>query len=265
MNYSQKSRMEMLLGCWGILPIPVSNTTRFSHVVESVRRRGNDFIGTVKLIPEGAGKIAKAILDAGGNLGFSTKSIGEVERHKDGYDVIKPGLKIHSIDLVGEPSSGEFAKALSESIMSESLSVEDSALAIKILHESLAYSHLDKWGHGLRQQQEKMDMSGMWDNLFAGHEGFPSTKNSKMAIKSFIDRMNDEEAEKFAQLMGLQTDPNYAPDQEGMNYEILKYLDLIKDPIERRKAKDAFWGARNDKIRRQRAMAFLSLLGKYNN
>jgi hypothetical protein len=133
---------------------------KISHVIESVRRRGNDWIGTVKLIDQGAGKIAKSILEAGGKLGFSTKSVGEIERHKSGeYDVIKPGLKIHSIDLVGEPSSGEFAKKISESVMSDKLSVEDSALAIKILHENLATDALEKWGHGLADQQRRVDMS----------------------------------------------------------------------------------------------------------
>jgi hypothetical protein len=237
---------------------------KISHVIESVRRRGNDFIGTVKLIPEGAGKIAKAILDAGGKLGFSTKSIGEVERHKDGYDMIKPGLKIHSIDLVGEPSSGEFAKALSESILSESLSVEDSALAIKILHESLAYGHLEKWGHGLADQQRRVDMSNTWDDLFAGNATFPSLTDHPMASKSQVDRLDDECFEKIMELAGLQNSPSYNLDQEGMTVEFSKYYQLIQNPIKRRQAMQMYSDARSDRIRRQRSDAFLAHLGKYN-
>jgi hypothetical protein len=186
--------------------------------------------------------------------------------HKSGeYDVIKPGLKIHSIDLVGEPSSGEFAKRLSESIMHDKLSVEDSALAIKILHESLAYGHLEKWGHGLADQQRRVDMSNMWDDLFAGNDTtFPSLKNHPMASKSQIDRLDDECFEHIMKLVGLQNAPNYTLDQEGMNTEFLKYYQLIRNPIKRRQAMQAYSDARANAIRRQRSDVFLSMLGKYN-
>src|SRR5262249_15220776 len=100
--------------------------------------------------------------------------------------------------------------------------------------------------------------------LFAGHEGFPSLKNHKMADKSQIDRLDDECFEKIMNLVGLMNAPNYALDQEGMNTEFVKYYQLISNPIKRRQALQMYSDARNDAIRRQRSNAFLSHLGKYN-
>src|SRR5262249_1114525 len=162
-----------------------------------------------------------SILRAGGRLGFSTKSVGDVERHRDGYDVIKPGLRIHSVDLVSDPSSGSFAKiakSLKESILSESFSPEEKDIALKILAENnaptlldrtlalmearnLGMEKLDKLGHGLSAQQKKME----YDNtggIFDGHSGMPSTSDDS----SHYDRMQELTLKIIANLLGLEDD-----------------------------------------------------------
>src|SRR5262249_17741085 len=132
---SEKVNHGNAYGMLGHSPNPGIEHDKISHVIESVKQVGKDWHSRVRLIPEGAGKIASAILEPGGKLGFSTKSIGDVERHRDGYDVIKPGLKIHSVDLVSDPSSNEFARTLKESILSESFSESEKDLAMKLLAE----------------------------------------------------------------------------------------------------------------------------------
>ena len=182
---------------------------KISHVIQSVKQVGKSWHARVQLIPEGAGKIASAILESGGKLGFSTKSVGDVERHKDGYDVIKPGLKIHSVDLVSDPSSNEFARTLKESILSESFSESEKDLAMKLLaeeqirhdsHDSRmdevvrilsgkknilserdlgieALRRIPKFGDELARQQQRVQ-DELWDHpgneLFAGHSAFPA-------------------------------------------------------------------------------------------
>jgi len=158
-------------------------------------------------------------LESGGKLGFSTKSIGDVERHRDGYDVIKPGLKIHSVDLVGDPSSGEFAKTLKESILSEEFNESEKEIALKILADSdmpsliertialiegrnLGIDKLEKWGHGLSDLQNKME----YDNtggIYDGHSGFPSLNDPD---KCHYDRMQELTLKIIANLLGLEDD-----------------------------------------------------------
>jgi hypothetical protein len=85
-----------------------------------------------------------------------------------------------------------------------------------------------------------------------------------MADKTHQERLDSECLERIMQLAGLQNDPNYTLDQEGMNFEAMKYIQLIRDPIKRRQAGQMFWDARADRIRRQRSANFIARLGKYN-
>src|SRR6516165_6577842 len=187
----EKVKAGNAFGTLGHSPNPGIEHDKISHVIESIKQVGNEYHSRVRLIPEGAGKIAWAILESGGSLGFSTKSVGDVTRHKDGYDVINSGLRIHSVDLVSDPSSNQFAKHLKESILSEAFSPEEKEIALKILAENdrptlidravqfisegnLGMSALEKLGHGIADQQKKME----YDNsggIYDGSAAFPSS------------------------------------------------------------------------------------------
>lgn len=259
-DLQQKIKNGSAFGMLGHSMNPGVEHEKISHVIEFIRRRGDDWHSRVRLIREGAGKIARSILESGGNLGFSSKGVGDVRPHKDGYNVVQPNFKIHSIDLVGDPSTGEFAKQLKESILSENFSINESALALKILRDMDS-----KLGTNLASQQERLGMSSTWDNLYAGHEGFPSIKELRSAVLSHLERMDDDTFRVLAALIDLQDDGQYADDDEGLSGSKYRYAKVgIKDPIARAVQHKADWQAKTDTIRRNRAMAHLKRVGKFN-
>src|SRR5262249_52780849 len=93
---------------------------KISHIVESLRKSNADccWHAKVKLLETPAGRIAKTLSESG-TLGFSSRSLGTTTR-RNGVDHVNEGMKILSLDLVGDPANGEFTKSLKESILNES-------------------------------------------------------------------------------------------------------------------------------------------------
>src|SRR5262249_17842569 len=106
-----------------------------SHLVESLRKSNSDccWHAKVKLLDTPAGRIAKTLSESG-SLGFSSRSLGTCTR-RNNIDHVNEGMKILSLDLVGDPANGEFAKALKESILYESFSPEEKEVAMTLLAE----------------------------------------------------------------------------------------------------------------------------------
>ena len=70
-------------------------------------------MGKAVILPEGCGKILKAILETGGRIGTSTKGLGETKKTKDSYHLVE-NFKLLSIDAVAEGSSGQLSDAILE-------------------------------------------------------------------------------------------------------------------------------------------------------
>jgi len=83
-------------------PTPTVNLDRVSHIVTGLTMEGNNAIGKAKLIDTPTGKIAMALLDAGIQLGVSSRGVGSL----DG-DTVNDDYKLLAIDIVAEPSAPE--------------------------------------------------------------------------------------------------------------------------------------------------------------
>src|SRR5262249_28275942 len=55
------------------------NYNKVSHVIKSLRRNGDSFMGRAEVIKEGCGRILQSIIDAGGKIGMSSKSTGSLK------------------------------------------------------------------------------------------------------------------------------------------------------------------------------------------
>jgi hypothetical protein len=275
---SEKVQAGNAYGMLGHSPNPGIEHDKISHIIESVKQVGKDWHSRVQLIPEGAGKIARAILESGGRLGFSTKSIGDVERHRDGYDLIKPGLKIHSVDLVGDPSSGVFAKTLKESILNEAYSPAEKEIALKILAEDHlrrnshsarmdevariisgkqnflwerdlgieALRRIPKYGDELARQQQRVQ-DQLWNHpgeeLFSNHKGFPSIDGDDRTHPERVRDWNRKQNQKLSDLQDeIPIDKSEYPHMTVVDAQIVrlkKYLDFETDPLKRATLKKA--------------------------
>lgn len=95
---------------------PQINLERVSHLIKELHRDGNNFIGKAQLINEGMGKIAIGLLQAGANLGVSSRALGSVQQKNGIMEVQKDFRLMTAADIVSNPSAPDaFVQGLMES------------------------------------------------------------------------------------------------------------------------------------------------------
>ncbi len=101
-NFVRKGRA---LGELGHPDGPTVNLDRVSHMITSLHREGNNFIGKAKLLDTPMGNIAKSLLGEGVTLGVSSRGIGSlVERNGIKY-VGEDFMLATAADIVADPSA----------------------------------------------------------------------------------------------------------------------------------------------------------------
>jgi hypothetical protein len=85
---------------------PTVNLDRVSHKIVSLEQRGDDFIGKAQILSTPMGKIVESLLKDGVCLGVSSRGIGSVREHRDGYmEVGEDFMLATAADIVADPSA----------------------------------------------------------------------------------------------------------------------------------------------------------------
>jgi hypothetical protein len=94
---------------------PQINLDRVSHLITSLHRDGNNFIGKAKILDTPNGKIVKSLLDGGASLGVSTRGVGSL-RPYNGYQQVQDDYKLATAaDVVADPSAPDaFVRGIME-------------------------------------------------------------------------------------------------------------------------------------------------------
>ena len=94
---------------------PQINLDRVSHLITSLHRDGNNFIGKAKILDTPNGKIVKSLLDGGASLGVSTRGVGSLKAH-NGYQQVQDDYRLATAaDVVADPSAPEaFVRGIME-------------------------------------------------------------------------------------------------------------------------------------------------------
>ena len=84
---------------------PTVNLERVSHMVTSLKRDGDNFIGEAKIMSTPMGKIVENIMDDGGKLAVSSRGMGSLEQ-KNGTNYVKNDFYLATAaDIVADPSA----------------------------------------------------------------------------------------------------------------------------------------------------------------
>ena len=84
---------------------PTVNLERVSHMVTSLKRDGDNFIGEAKIMSTPMGKIVENIMDDGGKLAVSSRGMGSLEQ-KNGANYVKNDFYLATAaDIVADPSA----------------------------------------------------------------------------------------------------------------------------------------------------------------
>ena len=92
---------------------PTVNLERVSHMVTSLKRDGDNFVGEAKIMSTPMGKIVENIMDDGGKLAVSS-SMGSLEQKKGANYVKDDFYFATAADIVADPLHHNFVEGIME-------------------------------------------------------------------------------------------------------------------------------------------------------
>lgn len=97
---------------------PQINLDRVSHMITSLRREGDNFIGKAKLTDTPMGHIARGLLLSGAGLGVSSRGLGTLKPTKDGIMEVQDDFRLSTAaDIVADPSAPDaYVKGIMENV-----------------------------------------------------------------------------------------------------------------------------------------------------
>ena len=102
-EYVAKNRA---LGELGHPDKPTINLDRTSHRFVEIHQDGNNFVGKALIMDTPMGAIVKNLMDAGTQLGMSSRAMGSLKPDNKGVMVVQPDLHLSTAgDIVADPSA----------------------------------------------------------------------------------------------------------------------------------------------------------------
>ncbi len=93
------------------------NLHRVSHLITSLNWSGNDVIGKARIIDTEYGRIAESILKADGQLGVSSRGLGNVQEAHGQDAALVTEYELITVDIVADPSAPDgFVDGVLESV-----------------------------------------------------------------------------------------------------------------------------------------------------
>lgn len=88
---------------------PKINIERISHKITKLEMMNDGtVIGEMEVLNTESGRKVRELMQENVGLGVSTRALGGTKQRSDGTVEVLPGLQLKAIDIVFEPSAGEF-------------------------------------------------------------------------------------------------------------------------------------------------------------
>ena len=117
----------------------VVSLDRVSHLITEVHMKGNDVYGKAKIIDTPCGIICKQLLEAGVQLGVSSRGAGAVNESGN-----VSGFQVVTIDIVANPSANANPTAVYEGFEGSKQGQKVITLAESVVHDDAAQKYLKK-------------------------------------------------------------------------------------------------------------------------
>jgi hypothetical protein len=97
---------------------PSINLDRVSHMIESIRKDGSNFIGRAKILETPMGNIVRNLIDEGANLGVSSRGMGSIKESRNGIMEVQGDFYLATAaDIVADPSAPDaFVQGIMEGV-----------------------------------------------------------------------------------------------------------------------------------------------------
>lgn len=95
---------------------PNINLERVSHMIKSLHRDGDNFIGKAKILETPYGMIVRNLLSEGANIGVSSRGMGTLKPNKEGIMEVQDDFHLATAaDIVADPSAPDaFVRGIME-------------------------------------------------------------------------------------------------------------------------------------------------------
>jgi hypothetical protein len=216
--------------------------------VESIQKRGNEYIGRSRIIDSPAGRTLQSILDATNNrIGISTKGCGSVVK-KGGVEYVNEDYQIFSFDATADPSApNAFAKSITESIKQRKLLLTEGTL--DFLQEMFPKGNSLKDLPTLSKQD-------------AGAFGFSNSFNA--SPQTHYERSQVDTSEILEKLALLNSKQNFDAQDFQDASNMRSAIATVQDPFLRQKLLNRLRDTISDQIIKQRSVDFISRMSKFN-
>ena len=96
---------------------PTVNLDRASHMIQSLKKEGKNFVGRAKILDTPNGKIVKSLIDEGARLGVSSRGMGTLKPEKKAQVVHNDFYLATAADIVADPSApNAFVEGIMEGV-----------------------------------------------------------------------------------------------------------------------------------------------------
>jgi len=97
---------------------PTINLERVSHLITSLVKEGDNFIGKAKIMDTPYGNIVKNLMQEGATLGVSSRGLGSLKMNKEGLNEVQDDFYLATAaDIVADPSApGAFVRGIMEGV-----------------------------------------------------------------------------------------------------------------------------------------------------
>jgi hypothetical protein len=97
---------------------PSINLDRVSHMIESLRQDGDNFIGRAKIMDTPMGNIVKNLIGEGASIGVSSRGMGSLKLNKEGINEVQDDFYLATAaDIVADPSAPDaFVNGIMEGV-----------------------------------------------------------------------------------------------------------------------------------------------------
>jgi len=97
---------------------PQINLDRISHIIESLKQDGTNWVGRAKITDTPMGNIARGIIESGGRLGVSTRGMGSLKLNREGVNEVQDDFHLATAaDIVADPSAPDaFVNGIMEGV-----------------------------------------------------------------------------------------------------------------------------------------------------
>jgi hypothetical protein len=97
---------------------PSINLDRVSHIIESLRQDGTNWVGRARITDTPMGNIARGLIESGAQLGVSSRGMGSLKLNREGINEVQDDFHLATAaDIVADPAAPDaFVNGIMEGV-----------------------------------------------------------------------------------------------------------------------------------------------------